>query len=329
MAHVGDHLGHVVLAHQIDALLEDHPALIVRDVVVFQKVFTDVEVARLDLLLRFFQRLVDPGMDDRLAFLKAELGEHAAELVRSEDAHQVVFERQIEFRAAGIALTAGTAAQLVVDAAAFVAFGADDIEAAGCERFFLQCRDIVANFLFGLLALGAGFHVAKLGLDPQVGIAAELNVGAAAGHIGCDRDRARNAGLRDDLRFLLVVARVQNREYFFPRCLLIAVIESPERIGVGKIGLLVALLLQCGRQLFRLLNRGRADQDRLAARLAILNRLDDRFIFLFRGPIDFVVLVGAVDRKVGRDFDHFELVDVHEFVGLGRGRAGHARKLAV
>ena len=49
--------------------------------------------------------------------LQAETLQHAVETVGAEDAHQIVFQRQEEFRAAGIALTAGTAAQLVVDAA--------------------------------------------------------------------------------------------------------------------------------------------------------------------------------------------------------------------
>ena len=116
---------------RFDALLEDDLALVVHHVVVLEDVLADVEVARLDLLLRLFQRLVDPGMDDRLALLQAELGQHAVELVRTEDAHQIVFERQEELGTAGIALTAGAAAQLVVDAAAFVALGAEHEQPAG------------------------------------------------------------------------------------------------------------------------------------------------------------------------------------------------------
>ena len=38
----------------------------------FEQVLADVEVARLDLLLRLLQRLVDPGMDDGLALFQAE-----------------------------------------------------------------------------------------------------------------------------------------------------------------------------------------------------------------------------------------------------------------
>ncbi len=47
-----------------------------------------------------------------------------------EDPHQVVFQREVEAAAAGVALPAAAAAQLEVDAAGFVPFGADDVQAA-------------------------------------------------------------------------------------------------------------------------------------------------------------------------------------------------------
>ena len=60
----------------------------------------------------------------------------------AEDAHQVVIERQIELGTARVALTAGTAAQLIVDAAAFMALGREHVEAAGFERLFLVGGDV-------------------------------------------------------------------------------------------------------------------------------------------------------------------------------------------
>ena len=50
--------------------------------------------------------------------------------LRGEALHQVVVEGQVEARRAGVALAAGAAAELVVDAAALVALGADDVQAA-------------------------------------------------------------------------------------------------------------------------------------------------------------------------------------------------------
>ncbi len=93
MPHVGDHLADRLIFHPFDALIEDDLALIVHHVVVLQDVLADIEIARFDLLLRFFQRLVDPGMDDRLVLAQPELLQHAVELIGAEDAHQVVFER--------------------------------------------------------------------------------------------------------------------------------------------------------------------------------------------------------------------------------------------
>ena len=149
-------LADVIVAHDVEALLEDDFALIVHHVVVLEDVLADVEVARLDLLLRLLQSLVDPGVRDRLAFLQPKLLQHAVHAVRAEDAHQVVFERQIELRAAGIALAAGAAAQLVVDAAALMALGADDVEAAGGQRLL---------FLLG----NVGLDLFALAIDPSGG----------------------------------------------------------------------------------------------------------------------------------------------------------------
>ena len=67
---------------------------------------------------------------DRHAFFHAEPLHQAGDAVRAEDAHQVVFEREVEARGPGIALAAGAAAQLVVDAPRLVALGAEDVQAA-------------------------------------------------------------------------------------------------------------------------------------------------------------------------------------------------------
>ena len=73
---------------------------------------------------------------------RPSLVQHAVELVGAEDAHQVVFQRQEELRVAGVALAAGAAAQLVVDAPAFMALGAEHEQPAGGERLVLQPRDL-------------------------------------------------------------------------------------------------------------------------------------------------------------------------------------------
>ena len=54
----------------------------------------------------------------------------SGDAVRCENAHQIVFKRDVEARRSGIALASRTAAKLIVDASRFMAFGADDVQAA-------------------------------------------------------------------------------------------------------------------------------------------------------------------------------------------------------
>src|SRR6185312_16654925 len=100
--------------------------------------------------------------------------------LRAENAHEIVLQRQEKLRSAGIPLPAGPAAQLIVDAAAFVPLGADDVEPAGVDRL-----------LFELGHFGAGFSLPRgpflqrgvridLLADAHLDVAAELDVGAAA-----------------------------------------------------------------------------------------------------------------------------------------------------
>jgi hypothetical protein len=58
-------------------------------------------------------------------------------------------------------------------------------------------------------------------------------------------------------------------------------------------------------------------------------QLDDGVVFFLERAVDLVVVVDALDRQVGRDLDDLELVDVAEFLGFGRRRAGHAGQLVV
>src|SRR5438067_1261905 len=93
----------------------------------------------------------------------------------SRSAFRLSFERrEVEARGARIALAAAAAAQLVVDAARFVALRAEHVQAAG------------------------GLH--DLVLGGILRVASEQDVRAASGHVRRDRDRALAAGLRDDLR---------------------------------------------------------------------------------------------------------------------------------
>ena len=112
-------------AQRVDAL-----TLLVHHVVVFEQVLADGEVLRFDLLLRALDGARHHPMLDRHALFHAEPLHQAGDPIRPEDPHQVVFERQVEARRARVALAAGAAAQLVVDAARLVALGAEDVQPA-------------------------------------------------------------------------------------------------------------------------------------------------------------------------------------------------------
>src|SRR5260370_22506970 len=88
-----------------------------------------VEGHALNLLLRTGDRSRHPRMLDGLHL---EAVHQLADPLRrrAEDLHQVVLERNEALARAAVALAAGAAAQLVVDAPALVALGADDVQAA-------------------------------------------------------------------------------------------------------------------------------------------------------------------------------------------------------
>ena len=94
------------------------------------------------------------------------------------------------------------------------------------------------------LARARVLDVGKLVPDAHVGIAAELDVGAAPGHVGGDRDRPGHPGLPDDIGLLLVVAGVEDGEHLGLGGPVVAAIERRKRVGVGEVVLLPALLAQ-------------------------------------------------------------------------------------
>ncbi len=187
-----DRRGQVVRAHDLGALLVHDLALVVGHVVEQQQLLADVEVVRLDLALRLLDLAREHAALDDLAFLHAgHLQQPLRAIGVAEDAHEVVFHRQIEAARARVALAAGAAAQLVVDAADSWQQVHDTVPAWHLVvprlPFFAYPR--AGDFVHGL-PIFAG-HRGELRLE----VAAEHDVRAAAGHVGGDGDGARPAGL--------------------------------------------------------------------------------------------------------------------------------------
>src|SRR5215204_2133956 len=161
-----------------------------------------------------------------------------------------------------------------------MALRADDVEAAGVERLLLEHRNLIADPDFRSVTLRPRIKAVDLHLDAHVGIAAKLDVGTASGHVGGDRDRSGNAGLADDERLLLVIAGIEDRKHLLRGGALVAVIERGEGVRVGEVALLIALLLEEIGELLRLLDRGGADEERLALAAALVDKADDRLVLL-------------------------------------------------
>ena len=202
-----------------------------------------------------------------------------------------------------------------------MALGAEHEEAAGGQRFFPPPGDLGLELApLDLLVLQGRLDAQALLLrapadEAHVDVAAELDVGAAAGHVGGDGDRAGHAGVGDDVGLLLMVTGVEH------------LVRNPGAALAG--GVVEPVLLQGLGEHLRLLDRHRAHQHRLAALVAVLDLGDDRRLFFGSGAVDLVVLVQADHRHVGGDLGHVHLVDVEEFLGFGGRRAGHSRELLV
>ena len=175
-----------------------------------------LEVLRLDRLLRSGNALGDHlGLDGHVLF-HAQPQHQLLHFLAAEDAQQIVLQREVEAGAAGVALAAGASAQLVVDAAGFMPLGGYDVQAAQRDYLFVVAVGLLLELgerrqpLFLGHLVGIDVLLAERLAGLHFGVAAQQNVGSAAGHVGRDGDRALAPGLRHDGRFALVILGVQH-----------------------------------------------------------------------------------------------------------------------
>ncbi len=319
-------LVHVLAVQDGVALVVDGGALQVHDVVVLEHVLSCGEVHGLHLALGALDGLGHHARLDGHVLGHVGLLHHGGDgvhAVAAEQAHEVVFQREVELRGAGVSLTARTAAQLVVDAARLVALGADDAQAAGIQHLVVlpgahgpgllqgRCAVLVAGGghapLLHLVALvqrrveAAG---AQDVVGEHVGVAAQQDVGAAAGHVGGDGDGPHASGLGDDVGLALVVLGVQGL--------------VPD-----------AALVKQARELLGAFDGHGADEAGLAVCVARRHVVGHGVELRLDGAVDKVVLVVADDRLVRRDGHHGQVVDLAELLVLGHGGAGHAGEFVV
>jgi hypothetical protein len=125
----------------------------------------------------------------------------------------------------------------------------------------------------------------------QLGVAAEQDVDAAAGHVGGDGDRAEPAGLGDDLGLTEVLLGVEHL-VGMPRL-------SSSRDSSSDFSTEI-VPTSTGWPL-----------------VALGDVVDDGVELAVLGLVDEVGLVDADDRLVGGDRHHAEAVGVHQLGGLG------------
>ena len=125
--HIADIFAQVFLDENAVTLRIDTLTLTVEHVVVFEQMLADVEVGTLHTALRLLHDIANDATLKRQRIVHAQALHQAANLLPSEQAHQVIFEREEETRGTGITLTGRATTQLVVDTARFVTFRANDV----------------------------------------------------------------------------------------------------------------------------------------------------------------------------------------------------------
>src|SRR5579885_527010 len=201
--HVQDALMHVGAFKYGATVGVDDFALFGDHVVVFDHVLTQIEVVTFDAGLGLFDETRDHAIFERHVLVHTHHLHDFSDALGCEAAHQFVLKRDVEARGARVALASGATAQLVVDAAGLVAFGADDAQAAEFENLFailftlanllLEQRlfllfghvgDVLLNGLLFFLAVGLVLdgHLANeidlFGMLAQNGIEVALRVAA-------------------------------------------------------------------------------------------------------------------------------------------------------
>ncbi len=333
---LGDELLLLDAFHELVAEGVDGLALLVHDVVVLEDVLAGLEVLGLDGLLGGLDAAGDHAGFDGDTLFHAEGLEEAGDPLASEDSHEVVFEGEEESGGAGVSLTAGATAELVVDAAGFVALGTEDVEASGFDdgvvlgfgggsvggdggvplllgdfellRLVVEA-DEASGCDGGDGSFGGGDGAGSFALDDvlaghELGVASEEDVGTAAGHVGGDGDHAEAAGLSYDLGFLLVEFSVED--------------DVTDGLALEDFG-----------EELGFFDAGGSDEDGLAGGVEALDFVGDGEVFFLGGAVDDVGIFDALHGAVGGDDDDLELVDIFEFGGFGLGGSGHAGELFV
>ncbi len=97
-------------------------ALRVQHIIVFKQMLADIKVVAFDAFLGLFHDPAEQTALNRQARIDLHPRHQSFHLSTAKQAHQFIFKRQVKAGGARITLAGGAAAQLVVNAACFMAF---------------------------------------------------------------------------------------------------------------------------------------------------------------------------------------------------------------
>ena len=172
--HLIDGVTHTLAIQYPAALRVDDLTLLIHNLVILQQILTNTEVVALNLLLSLLDGIGKHLMLNLLIFRHAQGVENAHQTLGSEEAHQIVLQRNVETGFSRISLTSGTSSQLIVNTAGLVALGTDNLQSACFLRVLVQ-----------------------------------LNIRTTARHVGSDGNCAMLSGKGYDLCLTLMELRVQ------------------------------------------------------------------------------------------------------------------------
>ena len=129
--HLVDGITHVLAIQYLTTLFINDLTLLVINLVIIQKIFTNTKVVKLDLLLCFLDCIRKHLVFDLLVLCNTKRSKNLHQSLRTEQTHQVVFQRDIETGFTRVSLTSGTSTQLVIDTSGLVTLCTDDLQTTG------------------------------------------------------------------------------------------------------------------------------------------------------------------------------------------------------
>ncbi len=193
-----------------------------------------------------------------------------------------------------------------------MAFGPDDMKPPRRHDLFVLLPDLLAElfdeclsqFLLRVGVIPVFHFLFRQTLGQVLGVAAEHDVGPAAGHVGGDGDGLVAAGLGDDVGLQFMEFGVQDL-------------------------MRNAILFEHPGEDLGFFNRDGPHQGGLSFAMTLFDLGDHRLKFFLPGLVNAIRVILPLQSLIGGDHNAVQIVDLLELVGLGVGGARHAGQFGV